>query len=59
MSVSDSNACSGVRSLGIVGLTRSAIVTAGAVEQRNKGKDAAALGSHPLFPQGIRTITYR
>ena len=53
------NACLGVRLLGIVGWARSAIVTAGTVEQRNQGKDAAALESHPLFPQSIREITYR
>ena len=30
-----------------------------AVEQRNQGKDAALLESHPLLPQRIRAITYR
>ena len=59
MPVSDSNACSGVRSLGIVGWARSAIVTAGAVEQRNRGKYAAALEIHPLLYQRIRAINYR
>ena len=43
MPVLDSNACLGVRSLVIVGWAHSAIVTAGAVEQRNRGKDVAAL----------------
>ena len=38
MLVSDSNACSGVRSLRIVGWERSAILTPGAVEQRNRDK---------------------
>ena len=59
MSVSESNACLGVRLLGIMGWARSAIVTAGAVGQRNRGKDEAALEIHPLFPQRIRAITYR
>ena len=59
MPVLDLNTCSGVRSLGIVGWARSAIVTAGAVGQRNKGRDAAALESHPLLTQCIRAITYR
>ena len=58
MLVLDSNNCSGVRLLGIVGWLRSAIVTAGVVEQRNQGKDAVALESHPLLPQRIRLITY-
>ena len=57
--VSDSNACSGFRSLGIVGWVRSAIVTAGTVEQRNRGKYVTALKSHPLLPQRTRAITYR
>ena len=57
MPVSDSNDCSGVRSLGIVGWARSAIVTAGAFEQRNRGKYVAALEIHPLLPQIIREIT--
>ena len=57
--VSDSNACSDVRLLGIVGWARSAIVTAGAVYQSNWGKYAAELGSHPLLPQSIRAITNR
>ena len=48
--LSNLNACLGVKSLVIVGWTRSAIVTAGAVEQRNQGKDAAALESHSLLP---------
>ena len=56
--MSYSNACSVVRSIGIVGWAHSAIVTAGAVEQRNRGKDVAALESHPLFPKSIRAITY-
>ena len=59
MPVLDSNAYSGVRSLGIVGWARSAIVTAGVVEKRNWGKYAAALETHPLFPQSIRDINYR
>ena len=59
MPVSDSNACSGVRSLGIVGQARSAIVTTGMVDHRNRGKDAAALEIHPLLPQCIRVINYR
>ena len=59
MPVLESIACSGVRSLGIVGWARSAIVTAGAVGKRNQGKDAAALEIHPLFPQRIKAITYR
>ena len=59
MPVSDSNACSGVRLLGIVGWARSAIVTEVVVGLRNKGRDAAALESHPLLPQRIRAITYR
>ena len=54
-----SNACSGVRSLGIVVWVCSAIVTTGAVEQSNWCKDAAALEIHPILPQRIRTITYR
>ena len=57
--VSDLNTCLGVRSLGIVGWACSAILTAGAVDQRNWGKDAAALESHPLLPQCIRAINYR
>ena len=57
--VSGSKAYSGVRLLGIVGWERSAIVTAGAVDQRNRGKDATALESHPLLPKCIRAITYR
>ena len=59
MPVSDSNACSGVKLLGIVGWARSSIVTAGAVGQRNWGKDAAVLEIHPLLPQCIRAINYR
>ena len=59
MTVSDLNACLGVRLLGIVGWARSAILSADAVEQRDQGKDAVALESHPLMPQRIRTITYR
>ena len=59
MPVLDSNDCLGVRSLGIVGWARSAIATAGAVGQRNRGKYAAALERHPLLPQRIRAITYR
>ena len=59
MPVSDSNTCLGVRLLVIMGWARSAIVTAGVVEQRNRGKDAAALESHPLLSQSIRAITYR
>ena len=59
MPVSDSNACSGVRLLGIVGWSRSAIVTAGAVGHRNWGKYVAGLEIHPLLPQRIRAITYR
>ena len=59
MPVLYSNACSGVRLLGIVGWERSAIVTAGAVGKRNRGKDVVALESHPLLPQRIRVITYR
>ena len=43
MLVLDSNACLGVRLLGIVGWVRSAIVMTGAVGQRNWGKYAAAL----------------
>ena len=50
MPVSDSDACSRVRLLRIVGWACSAIVTAGAVEQRNRDKDAAALEIHPLLP---------
>ena len=57
--VSDSNACSGVKSLGIVGWARSAIMTSGTIEQRNQGKDAEVLESHPLSTQRIRAITYR
>ena len=59
MPVSDSNAFSGVRLIGIVGWARSSILKAGAVEQRNWNKDVAALEIHPLFPQRIRAITYR
>ena len=59
MPVLESNACLGVRSLGIVGWARSAIVTEDAVGQRNWGKDAAALETHLLLPQRIREITYR
>ena len=59
MPVLESNACSGVRSLGIVGQARSAIVTTGMVDHRNRGKDAAALEIHPLLPQCIRVINYR
>ena len=55
MTVLDLNTCSGVRSLGIVGWAR----TTGAVDKMNWGKDAAALESHPLLPQRIRSITYR
>ena len=58
MPVSDLNACSGVRYLGIVGWARSAIVTAGTVEKGNQGKDATVLEIHPLLPQRIRAITY-
>ena len=57
--VLDSNACSGVRSLGIVEWARSAIVTAGVVGERNWSKDAAALESHPLLPKRIMAIPYR
>ena len=59
MPVSDSNACSGVRPIGIVGWERSDIMTVGAVEQRNRGKDALSLESYPLLPQSIRAINYR
>ena len=59
MPVSNSNACLVVRSLGIVGWARSAIVTTGAGGQRNRSKDGAALEIHPLLPQRIRAITYR
>ena len=58
MPVSDSNICSGVRSLVILGWVRSAIVTAVAVGQRDQGRDAAELEIHPLLPQCIRAITY-
>ena len=58
MPVSDSNTCSGVRLLGIVGWERSAIVTAGAVGQRNWGEYAAALEINPLLPQRSRAINY-
>ena len=57
--VSDLNACSGVRSLVILGWACSAIVTAGAVDQSNRVKYAVALEIHPLLPQHIRAITYR
>ena len=56
--VLDLNVCSGVRSLGIVGWARSAIVKAGAVEKRNWGKDVTGLEIHPRLPQRIRAITY-
>ena len=59
MPVSDSDACLGVRLLGIIGWVRSAILTAGAVKQRNWFKYAMALESHLLLPQRIRAITYR
>ena len=59
MPLSDSNACLGVRSLGIVGWEYSTIFTAGEVENMNQGKDVMALESHPLLPQHIRAITYR
>ena len=59
MPVLDSNACLGVRSLGIMGWSCSAIVTAGAVGKRNRGRDAEALESYTLLPQHIRAITYR
>ena len=59
MAVSDLIACLGVRSLGIIGWARSAIVKSDTVEQRNRGKDSAALESHPLLPRRIRAITYR
>ena len=59
MLVSDSNACSGVRSLGIVGQARKPIMTVSAVEQRKRGKVAVALESHLLLPQRIRAMTYR
>ena len=59
MLVLDSNTCSWVRSLGIVDWSRSAIVTTGAVAQRNCGKYAAVLEIHPLLPQSIRAITFR
>ena len=42
--MSDLNACSGMRSLGIVGWVRSAIMMAGVVGQWNQGRDEAALG---------------
>ena len=57
--VSDSKACLGLRSLGIVGLLRSAIVTAVALGQRNRDKDVVVVEIHPLLPQRIRAITYR
>ena len=59
MPVLYSNAYLGVRSLGIVGWAPSAIVAAGAVEQRNRCKDVESLESHPLLPQRIRAITCR
>ena len=59
MPVSESNACLGVRLIGILEWERSAIVTAGTVGKMNRGKDAAALESYPLLPQLIRVITYR
>ena len=59
MPVLDLNAFSGVRSLGIVGWTRSAIVTAVTVGQMNWGRDAVSLESHTLLPHHIRAITYR
>ena len=59
MPVLDSNTCSGVNLLVIVGWAYSAIMTAGVVEHRNRGKDVAALEIHPLLPQRIRAITYR
>ena len=43
MTVSDLNACLGVRLLVIIGWARSAILTAGAVEQWNWVMDATAL----------------
>ena len=58
MLVSDLNACSGVRLIGTRGWERSAIVMAGAVGQRNQGKYATALESHPLLTHCIRAITY-
>ena len=39
------------------GVGAQAIVKAGAVGQRNQGKDVAALEIHPLLPQRIRAIT--
>ena len=59
MSVSDSNACSGMSSLGIMGWVRITIVTADVVGNSNRGNDAVALEIHPLLPQSIRAITYR
>ena len=49
MPMSESNACSGVKLLVILGWARSTIVTAGAVEHRNWGKDAAELERHLLL----------
>ena len=59
MPVLDWNDCLGVRSLVIVGWARSPILTVGAVEQRNRGKDAVALESHLLLPQSIFFIIVR
>ena len=59
MPVLDSNAYSGVRSIGIVGWVRSAIMTMSVVGQRNRGRDVAALESRLLLPQRIKAITYR
>ena len=49
MTVLDSNSCLGVRLLGIVGWACSTILTAGAVDQRNMGKDVVMLESHSLW----------
>ena len=49
MPMSESNACSGVKLLGILGWARSTIVTVVTVEHRNWGKDAAALERHLLL----------
>ena len=48
-----------VRSLGIVGWARSPIMTVGAVEQINWGKDAVVLESNLILPQRTMARIYR
>ena len=59
MPVPDSNACSGVRLLGMVGQTLSAIVSAVAFRSEESGKECAESRRHLIFTHRIREITYR